>query len=220
MIATSVGATQSPRLALYRFLALALYEPSESLVEILESEEASAEFVRAAEELNGSDGARDARALFNVDWQTTRDREQALLDLQVEYNRLFVGPASPPCPPYQSVYDESRPTEEQGTVMGPTAEAVEKAMRAEGLGVTLDHVELADHAAIELEFMFYLLSRAVEDPDLGALYADRAGQFRSSHILPWLAKFGARVAKEAKHPFYEHAGLLLERFIAAELASK
>lgn len=168
----------------------------------------------------GSDGARDAHVMLDAYLQTTPDREQALLDLAVEYNRLFVGPAAPPCPPYQSVYDQSRPTEEQGTVLGPTAEAVEKAMRAEGLGVTLDHTVIADHAAVELEFMFYILSRAAHDADEGSQYAERATQFRAAHIVPWLAKFGARVAKEARHPFYEHTGRLLERFVGAEMASR
>ena len=207
---------QASRLVLYRFLALALYEPSASLFEMIESEEARTEFTQAAAELLGPNGSRSASAMLNACLETLKDREQGLLDLKVEYNRLFVGPAAPVCPPYQSVYDESRPTEEQGTVMGPTAQAVEKAMRAEGLGVTLDHVELADHAAIELEFMFYLLSRAAHDLDQGSRYAERASQFRAAHIVPWLAKFSARIVKEAKHPFYQHAGRLLEQFVGSE----
>jgi TorA maturation chaperone TorD len=138
-----------------------------------------------------------------------------LLDLKVDYNRLFVGPAAPLCPPYQSVYDRTRPTVDQGMVLGPTAEAVAEAMRQEGLGVILDHAELPDHAAIILEFMYYLLSRA-RDAENGPEYASRADQFRSQHIAPWLAEFGASVAKNAKHPFYAHAGRLLAQFVSSE----
>ncbi len=132
----SVDTHLASRGVLYRVLALALYEPSAALEDALESAVAVVEIEQAAEQILGEEGTRIVRAMVDAFHQTTDD-----LDLKVEYNRLFVGPGALPCPPYQSVYDKTRPTEDQGTVMGPTAEAVEKAMRQEGLGVVLDHAE-------------------------------------------------------------------------------
>ncbi len=206
----SVETQVAPRRVLYRILALAFYEPSAALDDVLESEPAVAEIEQAAEQILGKEGTRIARAMVDAFHQTTDD-----LDLKVEYNRLFVGPGALPCPPYQSVYDNTRPSEDQGTVMGPTAEAVAEAMRLEGLAVVLDHAELPDHVAVVLEFMVYLLSRSEGREDSTA-YADRADQFRLAHIVPWLAEFGKRVAKEARQPFFAQAGRLLERFAVTE----
>ena len=215
MISENQDAKQLSRLVVYPFLALSFYEPSVRLVETLDSEESAFDFVQAVNEVLGPEGEREARGMLDAYLQAALDPNQAMVDLKVEYNRLFVGPAAPVCPPYQSVYDKTRPTIEQGTMLGPTAEAVATAMRQEGLGVVLDHAELPDHAAIILEFMFYLLSRA-QDTENGAEYAKRADAFRSQHIAPWLAEFGANVAKSAEHPFYAHAGRLLALFATSE----
>ncbi len=212
MIANNVKASQISRLVIYPFLALSFYEPSARLVETLESEEAVSDLVQATEEVLGPEGAREAQGMLDAYLRASPDRERALLDLKVEYNRLFVGPAAPVCPPYQSVYDRTRPTIEHGTMLGPSAGSVAKAMRQEGLGVVLDHAELPDHAAIILEFMYYLLSRA-QGVENGSEYATRADEFRAQHIAPWLGAFGAKVAKKAEHPFYAHAGRLLELFV-------
>jgi TorA maturation chaperone TorD len=101
----------APRRMLYRLLALAFYEPSAALDEVLESETAVVEFEQAARLILGEEGTRLVRAMVDAFHQTTDD-----LDLTVEYNRLFVGPGALPCPPYQSVYDKTRSSEDQGTV--------------------------------------------------------------------------------------------------------
>ncbi len=211
-------ANLEPRLVLYHVLSLAFYEPSQAL-ELLADQEAGAELVEAAETLLGTQGWSDAQELENAYLQAKADGERGILDLHAEYNRLFVGPTPPVCPPYQSVYDMNRPTAEQGTIMGPTAEAVERAMRQEGMALSLDHVILADHAAVELEFMFYLLMRAMENPEQSQKYITRAKEFRAAHILPWLGMLGERVGKAARHPLYEHAGRLLHELVEAEKAS-
>lgn len=210
MIQVKFDAAELSRLVLYRLLALALYEPSKALDDMLESEQARTEIAQAAQQLLGDPGTKSVQAMLDAFHQTADS-----IDLKVEYNRLFVGPAAPRCPPYESVYDQSRTSEELGTTMGPAAEEIQKALRAENLGVILDHAELEDHAAIELEFMVYLMSRALQATPEDHRYADRAVDFRNQHLTSWLADFGCRVAKEAKHPFYREVGHLLEKVIEA-----
>ncbi len=197
---------------LYRLLSLALYEPSPALADLLTNQEACSTLEQAAGSVCGQAGGEAVRQMIQGFSSTPK------LDLDVEYNRLFVGPAAPPCPPYQSVYDLTRPLDMQGTMLGPTADAMEKRLRAEGLGVTLDHAELADHAAVELELMWYLLAHAVEAQDEASAgqYVARAREVQQVHLLPWMAQFGACMAKEAQHPFYRAVGSLLEAFMQAQ----
>ncbi len=197
---------------LYRLLSLALYEPSAALGNLLTNQEACSNLEQAAGAVTGAAGAKAVRQMVQA-WQSTRR-----LDLEVEYNRLFVGPATPPCPPYQSVYDVERSAADYGTMVGPTTEAMEKRLRAEGLGVTLDHAELADHAAVELELMWYLLAKAAETEDEAdaAPYLQRANELAQQHLAPWMTQFGSCVVKEARHPFYRATGKLLEQFVQGQ----
>ncbi len=200
------------RAALYRLLSLALYEPSPALDDLLMNQAACSELEQAAEAVCGPACARAVREM--VEGQRSVSR----LDLEVEYNRLFVGPGAPSCPPYQSVYDLNRPLADQGTMLGPTVEAMEKRLRAEGLGVTLDHAEMADHAAVELELMWYLLARAAESEDetTAARYVERAEELFQEHLAPWMPAFGSCITREAKQPFYRAVGRLLEQFMRAQ----
>src|SRR3972149_6511120 len=63
-------------------------------------------------------------------------------DLEVEYNRLFVGPGMPRVYPYESLYRDST-----GLVMGPSAGEVLQAYRRAGLAVNTAFIELPDHLA-------------------------------------------------------------------------
>lgn len=206
----------SHRALLYQFLALALYEPSESLLAVVEENNAK-ELLAAAKEFIGSPGEKLMQDCLTP-LQGQGDNQVSLLqDLRVEYNRLFVGPASPVCPPYESFYDRKRARENWGTLDGPTADAMAQVLREEGLELTLDHAELPDHGAIELEFMYYLLSRGISQDEDSALYLQKAHDFFTDHLSKWLPEFGTDVHQQAKHPFYQGLGLLISAVINKDL---
>lgn len=204
------------RLMMYQFLALALYEPSKSLLEAFEQNHGSQHLLEASEKFIGSQGRQLMQELLDTLGEVKSDHQKTLLDLKVEYNRLFVGPMPPVCPPYESVFDKKRSTEDQGTVMGPTSEAMAGALREEGLKLTLDYAELPDHMAIELEFMYYLLARADARGEDSEIYQQKADIFLKDHLVNWLPEFGANVAKKSNHPFYQSVGRLLEATITAD----
>lgn len=83
--------------------------------------------------------------------------------------------------------------------------------------MTLEYAELPDHVAIELEFMYYLLSRAYSDAQDAETYLGKANTFLVEHLSNWLPEFGVRVSEKSSHPFYQKAGLLLEAMIKADL---
>lgn len=108
--------------------------------------------------------------------------------LRTEHTRLFVGPAGPPCPPYESVYrDEGR------QVLGPSTEAVVRWYRTYGLGLDPAVGDLPDHVAAELEFLGHLLGR-------GETAA--AERFVHEHPRRWFPAFLDDVETSAREPFY------------------
>lgn len=204
------------RTILYQFLALALYEPAENLFEILENDNPD-RLTAAGKEFLGPKGEKLMDSILEALRGKGEEQKDLLLDLKVEYNRLFVGPMPPFCPPYESFYDENLPKEGFGNLMGSTSEAMANALRDEGLELTLDYAELPDHMAIELEFMYYLLSKANAGEQDEELYLQKANAFLREHLSQWLPKFGAMVSQESHHPFYRGIGLLLEATVNADL---
>lgn len=110
-------------------------------------------------------------------------------DLRAEHARLFVGPDTPPCPPYESVYRE-----EDGNVLGPSTRAVVEWYRTYDLGLEPDWPDLPDHVATELEFAAHLLGNG--EPET-------CEQFLDEHPRQWLGAFLADVERETTEPYYE-----------------
>lgn len=207
------------RTIMYQFLALTLYEPTENLFTALAQDDSSQQLLAASCQFLGAEGEELTKDILNAVLGSGGNREEVLLDLRVEYNRLFVGPMPPVCPPYESFFDKQQPLEGQKTLMGPTSAAMEAALGSEGLEMTLDYAELPDHAAIELEFMYYLLSRAGAGEEDAEVYLQKANTFLIEHLSAWLPEFGTKLAGESYQPFYRGIGLLLAALTRADLES-
>lgn len=207
------------RTIMYQFLAMAFYEPAENLFKVLEQSDDTIQLLEASNQFIGPQGEKMMQGIFGALHGINDNREALLLDLKVEYNRLFVGPMPPVCPPYESYFDTVRPIEGQKTLMGPTSEAMDVALGSEGLEITLEYAEFSDHAAIELEFMYYLLSRAYGGEEDSELYLKKANAFLIEHLSSWLPELGAKIYLESRHPFYEGIGLLLEATVKTDMES-
>lgn len=124
-----------------------------------------------------------------------------VIDLQVDYARLFVGPFEVLSPPYGSVYlEEGRKTFGESTV------DVVQHYKSENLNVELK--EPPDHIAIELEFMYYLISREVEsikneDFVSAEKYLKKQQQFLKDHISAWVEGFSASLINNAESKAYK-----------------
>ena len=123
-------------------------------------------------------------------------------ELAVDHARLFLGPFGLKAGPYGSLYLDG-----EGTVMGDSTMRVLQIYEQEGLEIDGEFAELPDHVAAELEFMYYLISRAVEEFGSGELdccahSVATQETFLAEFLLPWLHPFCNRIVDGAETVFY------------------
>ncbi|MFQ5789460.1 MAG: molecular chaperone [Acidobacteriota bacterium] len=123
-------------------------------------------------------------------------------DLRVEYARLFVGPQELLAPPYGSVY-----LERERSVMGSSTIEVMKIYEGEGLFIDRESRELPDHISVELEFVYYLISRELEALEAGkrseALdYIQKQKHFLREYVIPWAPSLCADIRENTESEFF------------------
>lgn len=145
--------------------------------------------------------------------------DDARLRLEVDYNRLFVGPAALLAPPYESYY-ASRSRESGGGRLRTAEErAVVAEYRRHGYAVPEPIAELPDHIAVELEFISLLAGNeaaaweAEHDDGARSIQRSQAG-FIEEHLGIWAADFSARVAFGSRTTFYPAMAALVEAYCA------
>jgi|GEM_PF-904698 len=128
------------------------------------------------------------------------------LDLLAEHERLFVGPGSVPCPPYESYWLEDTPVElRRARPAGATADLRRLYHR---LGLDLSPGGAApDHLAVELEALAYALSLDGDD--------EVAAELLERHLERWLARFCEAVGRSTEHAFYLGLAALTLSWLAA-----
>ena len=133
--------------------------------------------------------------------------------LTPEFTRLFIGPFSPPCPPYGSVY-----MEKNRTLMGDST--MDALTRYRELGVDLDQhfKEAPDHICAELEFMCLLVYKelsGIRSGDPGQVQQMLAHQqsFLSEHLIQWIPLFTDRVMEHSDSRFYTDLALSTRIFV-------
>ena len=135
------------------------------------------------------------------------DAEAARLELEVDYNRLFVGPGKLLAPPYESFYRSEPDENGRGTICGVPMLAVKDVYQRFNVELPDHFVDYPDHVAFELEFLSLLATReaeALESGDEEALAAFRSGQemFRTQHLGVWFAQFAENVKQGAQTELY------------------
>jgi DMSO reductase family type II enzyme chaperone len=129
--------------------------------------------------------------------------------LEIEYNRLFVGPGRPEAAPYESVYRDPH-----GQVMGPATRDVVRHYREAGLAPASDHHDLPDHVAMELSFMAYLaLEESTAQGEEAQIWLEKEQTFLQEHLGTWLPLFCQRVTAASRHPFYTALARLTSAFV-------
>lgn len=140
------------------------------------------------------------------------DPEKARLILEVDYNRLFVGPGSLLAPPYESFYG-SQQDGGRGRLRTQAERDVAQAYKRHGWTISEESGELADHIAAELLFLSKLshqeaLAWEREDADAALELHNAANDFRQTHILTWLSHFVDLVQSGSRTELYPALGQL------------
>ncbi len=134
-------------------------------------------------------------------------KEQSFFDhLNECYVRLFVNNKEGIIPLYQSCYEY-----ENAPMMGKAAQNMTRRFESKGLCVENAIKEPPDHLAIELEFLFFLLSDTSSQGE--------SALFVSETLLPWVGVINKRlesVSDECR--FYSYAAKVLIHIL--ELLSK
>lgn len=122
--------------------------------------------------------------------------------MKYEFNRLFVGPMAPKAPPYESVYRSP----DRLVMQAQTVEVRKMYQRAQLQTAGQGH-EPDDFIGTELEFMAYLLFRAMDTREeqnsaQAGSYLDLYEEFCSQHADQWWEEFAQVMSQSAKHPVF------------------
>jgi putative dimethyl sulfoxide reductase chaperone len=133
-----------------------------------------------------------------------------LESLKIDYTQLFVGPFKLLAAPYGSVYLEDN------KIMGESTVDVRSWYENEGLDVVIK--DAPDHITMELEFMYYLITKQTQATSEGnlksiQLYQQKQKTFLCVHLARWLPEFAEKVQKNAQTKFYKKLVQLTEAFI-------
>ena len=115
------------------------------------------------------------------------------LQLLAEHERLFVGPGSVPCPPYESYWREETPVELRRARPSGSTSDLRRIYHRLGLDVSPSG-EAPDHVAVELEALAYALS--LDGDDVAAT------ELLELHLDRWISRFCRSVASATHHRFY------------------
>lgn len=193
---------------LCRFLAACYYEPDPAF-----EEERLFDSMLAAATRLGPDLAASARRLGDA--FATHDLETLLVD----YTRLFLGPPEALAKPYGSYWLGAEPA-----LMQESTLAVMELYREGGFEVDEEFMELPDHIAVELEFLYLLVFKQNEAAraglsDVRADWTKLQGMFLAEHLGKWVTPFAAAVSAGAQTPFYRELAGLTERFLRMETSA-
>ena len=150
---------------------------------------------------------------FVVEMKAELESTTSFEPLEVDYARLFVGPYHLLAPPYGSVYlDGAR------QVMGDSTLDVIKNYREAGIDVNEEFTEPPDHIAAELEFIYFLIMKALEsvaDSDFrGAVkLSGRQRFFLERHLAAWVDEFTFNVEENADTRFYKNLARVTKLFV-------
>ncbi len=187
---------------LCRFLSACYYEPASEF-----AEEHLFDNIQIAAERVHPELVPHARALGAA------FAAQNLETLLVDYTRLFLGPMEARAKPYGSSWLPAPPQTQENP-----PPAVTELYSEGGFDIDPEFMELPDHVAVELEFL-YLLNfneqRADSAEQQQALQALKQ-RFLREHLGAWITPFAAAVVSGAQTEFYRVLATLTERFVQIE----
>ncbi|WP_326470638.1 molecular chaperone TorD family protein [Enterobacter wuhouensis] len=127
-------------------------------------------------------------------------QQDEALEVEYDFNALFVGPATLLAPPYASVYLGDEPL-----LMGATTLSVREFLQSMGLVVTDENAVPDDHISVELELAVMLCAHARTSPH----YHDALARFVTGHLELWLPAFIEKINQRATTPAIKRLALQL-----------
>lgn len=129
-------------------------------------------------------------------------------ELKVEYARLFVGPHKLIAPPFGSVY-----LEPNGLLMGDSTIAVSGIYQECGIDLAADVKQLPDHITLELEFIYFLIFKEMNDAQNTENWIAMQKNFMQDYLASWVPQFVENIENGSDNTFYKHLGSLLLKVV-------
>lgn len=136
--------------------------------------------------------------------------DEDLVELEFDFNRLFVGPTRLQASPYESTYRNT-----DRALMQDETLAVRRFYEKAGLVVSNKNVDPDDHLALELEFVCYLLENSMENEMYDQLYQ----AFVQEHLFQWIEKHAELVREHTQNSILIAVSYLLKGLILEEKAN-
>jgi TorA maturation chaperone TorD len=186
----------------YRLLSACYYQPEDAFLE----EEVFSQLRTALAKSSPSE-IMEAATLDDC------FRASGVEALMLDYSRLFLGPFDILAKPYGSVYLDG-----EKVVMGDSTMQALELYRVGGFDVAEDFLEMPDHIAVELEFL-YLLSFHIgkESEEERARLITLKQKFLEEHLGRWVGAFSEAIRKGAQTDFYKRLADLTEQFVREDL---
>lgn len=155
-------------------------------------------------------------ASYTASLATGLQKNFALDHIKVDYARLFLGPFTMPAAPYGSVYLDGK-----RQLMGDSTLDVLGRYRRAGLKIASDFSDPPDHIAVELEFMSYLIFKAIEssgNSDTAKMvdFFETQKYFLEDHLGAWIFEFVDAVVKNAQTAFYLNLAKATAAFLKSD----
>ena len=124
------------------------------------------------------------------------DAEALFYELETSYVSLFISNQKGRVVPfYQSCYEY-----ENAPMMGPPASMMKERLAADGLSMGSHINEPPDHLAVELEYLYFLLTKGWTENHTASIA--KAVSFASNTMLPWVHKLQKRFKLVEESTFY------------------
>ncbi|PKH54976.1 molecular chaperone TorD [Shewanella sp. Choline-02u-19] len=149
---------------------------------------------------------REALTTFLQQWQSD-DHSEQLIELKLDYGRLFFGPGEPKAVPQGSVYlSEAQLLNDRSTT------ALMDFYRAHGVEVAVDYPQPVDHIGLFFAVLDQTFGRLELEADNQALI--RFTQvLLQQHFLPWAYRCFELALADANTDFYRGIALLGNDFL-------
>lgn len=138
--------------------------------------------------------------------------------LHWDFTRLFIGPESPPAPPWESVYVSRDKLLFQESTLN-----VKTFYQQNGFHLPETEYEAADHIGYELDFLWKLSEQASQELDREQAMCERitaplavSSGFMQAHLLAFITPFCRELNNHAETAFYRQLSTLLEVFVRSD----
>ncbi len=205
-VAAAAPALDAQALLLDLLRRLFLDGPNRGMVDALAATAAVDDWPQAVDE-----ALREMRAAIAA----RGEGDDALLDLEVEFTRLTIGPLEIPAMPYASFYLSPSRSLMTDETLDVRRRYLEAGVAVRELGRTPD-----DHLGVELEFLHLLTLLAAQAQAIGDEAACRDAlarreTFLREHAARWMPAFADALAGSTQEPVFRAAAALLR--VVAEL---